>query len=128
LQDAIAAQIAATLAIRVSRVEQRRSIAKPAERMRAYDLELRARPALHRPERAGIAQAREFLRKAIQMDPGYAAAYSVLAETYYIAASMGWAESPAAALERAEQLASMALKISDSDVRARIILGRIHLF
>ena len=41
---------------------------------------------------------------------------------------MGWAESPAALLSRAEEMANKALSLDDSDVRAHVILGRIHIF
>ena len=63
-----------------------------------------------------------------QLDPNYAAAYAALAETYHIAAVMGWAESPADILSRAEELANKALSLNDSEVRAHIILGRVHIF
>jgi TolB-like protein/DNA-binding winged helix-turn-helix (wHTH) protein/Tfp pilus assembly protein PilF len=128
LQDRIITHIAGALAIRITRVEQQRVFAKPTENLQAYEFVLRARPALNRPERANLAEARELLRRAIQLDPNYAAAYSALAETYHIAVSMGWTESPAAFLSRAEELAHKALSLSDSDVRARIILGRVQLF
>jgi tetratricopeptide (TPR) repeat protein len=41
---------------------------------------------------------------------------------------MGWAESPIEALGRAEEMANKALSLDDSEVRARVILGRIHIF
>ncbi len=41
---------------------------------------------------------------------------------------MGLAESPAAFLSRAEEMANRALSLNDSEVRARIVLGRIHIF
>jgi TolB-like protein/cytochrome c-type biogenesis protein CcmH/NrfG len=128
LQDKITTQIAGTLAIRVTQVEQRRVSTKPTESLEAYDYVLRARPALQRPARASIVEARVLLRHAIELDPHYAAAYTALAETYHIATSMGWAESPADFLSRAEEMANKALSLDDSDVRARIVLGRIHLF
>jgi adenylate cyclase len=128
LQDKITTQIAGALAIRVTQIEQRRALAKPTQSLEAYDYVLRARPALQRPARANIAEARVVLRRAIELDPNYAAAYAELAETYHIAVSMGWAESPTAYLSRAEELANKALSLNDSEVRARIILGRIHIF
>ncbi len=128
LQDKITTQIAGALAIRVTQVEQQRVVAKPTESFQAYEYVLRARPSLNRPERANIAEARVLLRRAIQLDPNYAAAYAALAETFHIAVSMGWAESPMAFLSRAEELANKAISLNDSDVRARIILGRIQLF
>ena len=128
LQDTITAQIAGALAIRVTQIEQRRVLAKPTENLEAYDYVLRARPALQRPTRAGNVEARTLLRRAIELDPNYAAAYASLAETYHVATAMGWAQSPGAFLDRAEELAKKALSIDDSEVRARIVLGRIHIF
>jgi TolB-like protein/DNA-binding winged helix-turn-helix (wHTH) protein len=128
LQDKITTQIAGTLAIRVTDVEQRRAFARPTENLEAYDYVLRSRPALQRPARANNVEARALLRHAIQLDPGYAAAYAALAETYHIAVSMGWAESPTEYLSRAEEMANKALSFDDSEVRAHIVLGRIHIF
>jgi tetratricopeptide (TPR) repeat protein len=128
LQDKIITQIAGTLAIRVTQIEQRRAFTKPTESLEAYDYVLRARPALQRPARARIVEARVLLRHAIEIDPNYAAAYTALAETYFTATSMGWAESPADFLRRAEEMANKALSLNDSDVRAHVVLGRIHIF
>lgn len=128
LQDKVTTDIVGALAIRVAAIEQRRVLAKPTKSLEAYDYVLRARPALQRPARTGIAQARVLLRHAIEIDPNYADAYAALAESYYIATSMGWAETPTAVLDRAEELANKALSIDDSEVRAHVILGRIHIF
>ena len=128
LQDKIAKQVAGALAIRVTQNEQLRVFAKPTGSLEAYDYVLRARPALQRPTRATIMEARVLLRRAIELDSNYAAAYSALAETYHIATSMGWAESPTATLSQAEEMANKALSIDDSEVRAHVILGRIHIF
>jgi adenylate cyclase len=128
LQDNVTAQIVSALALRVTQIEQRRVSAKPTESLEAYDYVLRARPALQHPTRANVAEARTLLKRAIELDPNYAAAYAALAETYYIAPAMGWAESPAASLSRGEELASKALSIDDAEVRAHVVLSRIHLF
>ena len=58
LQDKITAQIVGALAIRVTDIEQRRVFAKPTGNLEAYDYVLRARPALQRPTRANIVEAR----------------------------------------------------------------------
>ncbi len=128
LQDNIVTHIVRVLAIRVTQIEQNRVFTKPTENLAAYDYVLRARPALQRPTHANNVEARALLKRAIELDPNYAAAYAALAETYHLASSMGWAESPTAFLSRAEELATKALRLDDSDVRARITLGHIHLF
>ena len=127
LQDKITIQIVSALAIRVAQIEQRRVFAKPTDNLEAYDYVLRARPAFQHPTRANNVEARVLLRRAIELDPNYAAAYAGLAETYHIGVSMGWAESPTAALSRAEELATKALSLDHSEVRARVILARVHI-
>jgi TolB-like protein/DNA-binding winged helix-turn-helix (wHTH) protein len=128
LQDKITAQVAGVLAIRVTEIEQRRVLTKPRANLASYDYVLRARPALQRPTRAGLVDARSLLRRALEIDPNYAAAYAALAESYFIATSMGWAESPSETVGRAEDMANKALALDESDVRAHVILGRIHIF
>ncbi len=127
LQDRITTEIAGALSIRITEAEQRRAFAKPTGSLEAYDHVLRARPALQRPSRAGIADARALLRRAIELDPDYASAHAALAETFYIAVSWGWAETPQSFLDSAEGAATTALRLDDSEVRARVILGRVHL-
>ena len=128
LQDYISAQIVSAMALRVTQIEQRRVLAKPTASLEAYDYVLRARPASQHPTRANVAEARTLLKRAIDLDPNYAAAYAALAETYYIAPAMGWAESPAAFLSRGEELALKALSLDEADVHAHIVLSRIHIF
>ena len=124
VQDRITREIAGALAIRVTQFEQRRVSAKPTSSFDAYDYVLRARPALQRPTRASVVEARELLRKAIALDPNYAAAHSALGETFHAAVSMGWAESPDEYWKRVEQHANEAIHLDESDVRARILLAR----
>jgi TolB-like protein len=128
LQDKIATEIAGALAIRVTEFEQRRVFAKSTGNLEAYDLVLRARPAFQRPTRANNVEARALLRRAIQLDANYAAAYAALAETYHIAVSWGWAESPTVFLGRAGEMADKALSLDESELRAHVVLGRIHIF
>jgi adenylate cyclase len=128
LQDKITTEIVGALAIRVTKIEQQRVLAKPAESLEAYDYVLRARPALQRPTHANNVEARALLRRAIQVDPNCAAAYAALAETYHVAVVMGWAESPTESLSHAEEMANKALSLDSSQARAHVTLGRIHIF
>ena len=128
MQNRITAEVAGAMAIRVSQIEQRRVLDRPTGNFEAYDYVLRARPALQRPARAKNIEARALLRQATALDPSYAAAHAALAATYYLDVSLGWAESPAANLRRAEELAIKALSLNDAEVVAHIVLGRVHMF
>jgi adenylate cyclase len=127
LQDRITREVAGALAIRVTQFEQQRLTAKPTESFDAYDCVLRARPALQRPTRAGLVEARALLRRAIELDPNYGAAHSALGDTFHAAVSMGWAESPDEYWSRVVEQANEALRLDAADVRARILLGRKYI-
>ncbi|HEU4780268.1 MAG TPA: winged helix-turn-helix domain-containing protein [Steroidobacteraceae bacterium] len=124
LQDRITREIAGALAIRITQFEQRRVSSKPTASFDAYDYVLRARPALLSPTRANIVDARALLRRAIELDPNYAAAHAALGETFHVAISMGWAESPDEYWKRVDTHANEALRLDESDVRARVLLAR----
>ena len=127
LQDRITREIAGALAIRVTEFEQQRVATKPTASFDAYDCLLRARPALQRPTRAGLVEARALLRRAIELDPGYAAAHSALGDTFHAAISMGWAEAPDEYWNRVVEHANEALRLDAADVRGRILLGRRYI-
>ena len=128
LQDKITTQIAGALAIRVTQIEQRRVFAKPTESLEAYDYVLRARPALQRPTRANNVEARACSGAPSSSTRTTPPPMRRSPKPITSPSSMGWAESPTAFLSRAEELANKALSLDDSEVRARIILGRIHIF
>jgi TolB-like protein/DNA-binding winged helix-turn-helix (wHTH) protein/cytochrome c-type biogenesis protein CcmH/NrfG len=128
VQDRITTQVVGGLAVKVTQVEQQRAFAKPTESLEAYDYVLRARRAISEAKRSTNVDARALLKKAIELDPRYAAAYTGLGETYRIAVAMGWAESPGAAVKEADVLAHKALSLSDSEARAHVLLGQLHIY
>ena len=71
--------------------------------------------------------ARQYFTKAVELDPGYALAYSVLGAIYLVQAAYGWSENPDADMERAVELVHKALAIDDSVASAHAMLGRIEM-
>jgi DNA-binding winged helix-turn-helix (wHTH) protein/TolB-like protein/Flp pilus assembly protein TadD len=128
LVQQLTAQLVAELGERVTFLEQQRVLARRPSNDAAYDHVLRARPALRAPTRARLADARVLLKQALELAPDYAAARSALAESYYISVVQGWTEMAAENLAKAEEQASLALKSDPADLRAHIVLGRVHLF
>jgi len=128
VQDRITTEVVGRLAVKVTQAEQQRAHVKPAGSLEAYDYVLRARRATSEVKRTANVDARTLLRKAIELDPHYAAAYTALGEAYRVAVTMGWEQSPDAALKEADALAHKALSLSDEDVRAHSLLGLIQIY
>jgi adenylate cyclase len=127
LQDRITRDIAGALAVNVTRIEAKRAASKSPQSLEAYDYVLRARSLVQRPTRAGSVEARELLRRAIEIDPSSAPAHAVLGHTHYLAVAMGWSQSPAQSLARAEEEARQALALDPGQTRAYVTLAHVHL-
>jgi adenylate cyclase len=123
VQDQITRRISGALAVRVTGLELQRSAAKAPSNLEAYDLVLRGRDLQSRLTRAGHAEARGLLERAIALDPGYAPAYVGLGRVDVQAADQGWTQDPGNALVRAEDLARKAIALDDLSPGAHALLG-----
>ena len=123
VQDAIVQRLVGMLAVKVTRVEQERASAKPPADLAAYDYVLRGRQLLARRTRAANAEARELFRRAIELDPRYAAAHVGLGRAYMDAMLFGWTEWPTRALESAKELARKAVDLDDGEAGGHALLS-----
>jgi adenylate cyclase len=130
IQDRIVKDIVGALAVKLTRLEQERIVAKPAGSLEAYDLVLRARGLLNQGARNANREARALLEEALKLAPNYAEAYVALAEAESIRSQLGWREDPEEGMKRSEELAKRALAIDDpgSNARAHAVLGRVNAF
>ncbi|MBM3092451.1 tetratricopeptide repeat protein [Ensifer sp. T173] len=82
---------------------------KQPQNLTAYELTLLGIEKQLSPTRESIAESTEILKKAVAIDPGYARAWSSLAESYSMAANFGadWDQSYEAAMEAAERGVSL---------------------
>jgi TolB-like protein/class 3 adenylate cyclase/Tfp pilus assembly protein PilF len=126
VQDEITRGVAGALAIRLTRLEEARSLVKPAANLAAYDYMLRGRQAFARATRESNFAARDLFRKAVESDPTYAPAYVGLGRTYMNAVLIGWVEDPVTALDRAEVLAEQAHALDDKSAAAHALLGLVY--
>jgi adenylate cyclase len=115
------------MAIKLSDIERQRSLAKPPEKLQAYDYLMRGRDDLRRNTHADNREARNLFEQAISLDPSYASAYSALAETRLTAAESGWVDLVSGALDQAESLARKALELDSSNAQAHAVLGDVYL-
>jgi TolB-like protein len=127
IQDKITRQITGTLAVKLTKLEQARSAAKPPNKLEAYDLVLRGRASMARETRSANVEARGLFQRAIDIDPGYAAAYVGLAAAYQRSLVLGWTDQPVETLKRVENLATNAIRLDGSNSGAHALLGSAYL-
>ena len=130
IQDRIVRNIVGALAVKLTRLEQQRALAKPPESLEAYDLVLRARERIGRLDRAANRDARALLAQATAAEPGYGEAWVALGEAEFQRAAFGWIEDTAEGLRRADAAVRRALALEDAGARARAhaLLGALHSF
>lgn len=109
IEDQISTQLVGALQIKASDEEMARAAERPTENIEAYDLYLRGREALKGPDRDKAAKAAlDYFQQAIQKDPGFALAYTGIADaslsTYENKKDSFWAQKAIDAAQRAEQL------------------------
>ncbi|HWQ31716.1 MAG TPA: protein kinase [Blastocatellia bacterium] len=89
VQDAIAAQVAEALAIRLTGEERARLARRGTDNPRAWEAWLRGRYHWHTYTVEGLARALVHFNEAISIDPSFAAPYAGIAEYYNRLATFG---------------------------------------
>jgi adenylate cyclase len=127
IQDNITRQVTGALAVKLTKLEQARSAAKPPNKLEAYDLVLRGRASMTRQTRSANVEARSLFQRAIDIDPSYAAAYVGLGGTYLRSLILGWTDQPVETLKRVQDLATTAIRLDGSNTGAHGLLGTAYL-
>ena len=126
IQDEITGRIVSTLAVRISKIEQRRVLANPTDNFEAYEYILKGKALLARQSRSENFEARKLFRRALELDPNYATAYSGLGWTYFETVQWGWTGTPQKAVQKAYDLSQKALSLQESDILGRRLLASIY--
>jgi TolB-like protein len=123
--DRVVQTIVSTLVGRVQVSVNESTRRKPPTSLAAYECVLKGN-ALPWDDPESAAEATRLVEKAIELDPGYALAYSLLAALTY----SRWEEGPKsseAAMEKAYELATRALKLDDSESTCHALLANIFV-
>ena len=126
IEDEISRRIVRTLAVRITKIEQQRVLAKPSKNFEAYEYTLKGQALLTRQSRSENFEARKLFRRAIELDPNYATAYSGLGWTYFETVQWGWTGSPQQAVQQAYDLSQKALSLQATDISGRRLLASIY--
>jgi TolB-like protein/DNA-binding winged helix-turn-helix (wHTH) protein len=125
--DDITAKITGALSVKLTEAELQRTARRYTVNIAAYDDFLRGQSLYVRGTPEENLQARTLFQQAIDRDPGFARAYGAVALTYVDEYRFSWSKNPAAALERAFELANRAVALDDQLPQAYRALSYAHL-
>jgi eukaryotic-like serine/threonine-protein kinase len=126
LQGEVAGAIATAVNIKLG-AEQRTSLKTlHSTSPEAQDAYLRGRYWWNKRTREGEFKGLEFFQKAVELDPGYAAAYAGMADSYLVLAHHGRL-SPLEAMPRAKAAAVRAIELDDSVAEGHNSLALVNL-
>jgi DNA-binding SARP family transcriptional activator/TolB-like protein len=128
IQDEIAGEVVAQIDPEILLIEARRSAAQSPVNATAYELVLRSIPLMTRFERDSFLQAGQYLAKAIELEPDYAAAHAWYAYWHIFLVGQDWARDLEETLARAGDYAERAIVLDPLDARGLTIAGHVRAF
>lgn len=127
-QDTVTSKIIEALKINLTDKERTRLARKYSSSIEAYDLFLHGWQSLWLSSREGSLQARDYFRKAIELDSQFARAYANLALTYIYDHMLGWSEDSEESLRKAHGYADQAIAIDPDLPQVYWVKGFADIF
>ena len=127
VQDDLTRTVASTVAGHIEVVGHRHASRMSADKLRAYDLVLRARRQTYEFTQPGNVEAQGLLARAIALDPANARAHAALCSAHVLGWISHWAKDSDAARNEAHQLAKKAVALDETDCYAQWNLGLTYL-
>ena len=128
MQDEVVEKIVAALAVTLTQNEEQRLHRRGTSNVQAYELWLRARESFSRTTREAVEEAKALHRKAIEVDPHFAAPHAGLALAVISQYASGWVADPVQALDEAERWARRALELDPQEPVSHMALGNVLLW
>lgn len=128
VQDDVTQQIVGALALNLTDGDRQRLAPERPRNAEAYDCFLRGRELWHRLTKETNVAARDLLQRAIELDPNFAAAHAFLALTHGLDYLNRWSASPPESMAQAEEVATRAVTLDDSDPWAHWALAMAKLY
>jgi TolB-like protein/Tfp pilus assembly protein PilF len=127
VQESIATEISEKLRLRLTDADKRKLTSRPTQNREAYQLLLKAQFHWNKWRQEGAQKAIEYCRQAIELDPGYAAAYAWLSLSYALLGFYGFL-APVEAFPKAKAAASKAMQIDSTLADAYTALAFSRLY
>jgi len=127
LQDEVTQKIVNAMVVKLTGDDQKRLGHRGTDNIEAYDYLLRGEDYFYRFAKKANTQARKMFKRAIELDPKYAAAYSFLGFTDWTEFVFGWS-AEVQSLDRAFKSAQIAISLNEFGPKAHLLLGKIYLW
>jgi adenylate cyclase len=128
VQDEITLAIVSSLQVKLTDGEQARLRDRSTDNLKAWGLAVRGYSYWHRYTKEDNAKARELFQRAIEVDPDYAWAWTMLGFTYFIDTRYGWHRSRDESFKKMVECAQKSVLLDDSDPDVHTLLAQIHLW
>jgi TolB-like protein/Tfp pilus assembly protein PilF len=126
MQDEITLKIITAMQVKLTSRDQARIVAKGTNNLDAYLKILEANELAVRFNQESNDRARQLAKEAIELDPQYAFAYTILGKTHMLDVWLGTSGSPKKSMTHAIELAQRAIEIDESTGRAHGLLGFLY--
>ena len=125
MEETLSKEIADALGIQLTGEEEERLTKRYTENSEAHEAYLRGLFEFYTIRDGWLSRASRYLEEALQTDPGYALAYSALADAYFVMSQTGLSPSQQA-IPKAEELTMKALEIDSSLAEAHVTLANMR--
>jgi adenylate cyclase len=128
VQDDVAQKIVVMLAGKIEQSDRERALRKETNSLSAYECVLHGRHLFGdwHGTKDNIRRSAEMFKRAIELDPRYAAAYAGLAAAYGEEFKYGWTSTPEVAGELSIELARKAIELDEHDSYAHLVLSNAY--
>jgi TolB-like protein/class 3 adenylate cyclase/Flp pilus assembly protein TadD len=127
LEDDLTLQIASALDAHLTGATWFRIAGRGTRNLEAWGNLVKAGQAFVRFNPADVKQAQKLAQRAVDLDPNYAAAWNLLANTYFQQADFGWVKDRLAALGRARQIDDKLLQLDPEYASAYGLRARLEI-
>ena len=128
LQDEITRKIITSLQIQLTEGEYARLVGRTTSNLKALEYFWRAEHYSLRGNKEDNDLARQWIEKAIELDPKFATAWALLGWIVHRGFKWGWGESSLQSVDRAEEYAQKAIALDSSNSKAYGLLSDIRLY
>jgi TolB-like protein/DNA-binding winged helix-turn-helix (wHTH) protein/Flp pilus assembly protein TadD len=126
VQDSISDKVARSLIRDLSKGEQKQLSKHYTSDIAAYDSYLMGIYFWNKRSKDGLGKAIDYFQRAVERDPGYALAYAVMADCYFLQKYYGYDSAPDR-IGNAKAAAERALVLDDSIAESHLAAGAVQL-